>query len=182
MPVISLFTVLILEASEDGGRSRPRTAPVQGPPPAQGWSHTSTTSSTNPCAAVIAAVAEQIAVFATAHVPQIRPVRLAEAAATIHHISNGRFCLTVVVGRNKSELETSGVAVQRGHLLRRGRLHRVAGRGLKKVKDRAAEKGREFRVWTQAGILCGPDQADVQRNQITKPTGGGKAQTVSTTR
>ncbi|WP_433508432.1 LLM class flavin-dependent oxidoreductase [Pseudonocardia halophobica] len=60
---------------------------------------------------------------------------------------------------------------------------------VKKIKDRAAEKGREVRGWTQAGILCGPDQANVQRqydhwvrehgdyeavgNQITKLMGGG---------
>ncbi|BBG02578.1 MULTISPECIES: LLM class flavin-dependent oxidoreductase [Pseudonocardia] len=62
-----------------------------------------------PWAAGLSALTERIAVFATAHVPLIHPVRLAKEVATIDHISGGRFCLNVVAGWNKRELDMFGV-------------------------------------------------------------------------
>ncbi|MCE0763532.1 LLM class flavin-dependent oxidoreductase [Pseudonocardia kujensis] len=62
-----------------------------------------------PWAAAISALTERIAVFATAHVPLIHPVRLAKEVATLDHISGGRFCLNVVAGWNQRELDMFGV-------------------------------------------------------------------------
>lgn len=183
-----------------------------------------------PWAAAIGAVTERIAVFATAHVPLIHPVRLAKEAATIDHITGGRFCLNVVAGWNKPELDMFGVpqvaheeryeiAAEWTTLLRmlwerdeefdfdgkwftsRGAISSpkplqrrpalmsagsspagmnfAAGnadicfaasdsvdslaRTVQDIRALAAEKGRTVSVWTQVGIICGTDEADVQR-------------------
>lgn len=65
-------------------------------------------------AAGLAAVTEQIAVFATFHVPTVHPVRAAKEVATIDHISNGRFCLNMVAGWNETEIGMFG-APQKEH-------------------------------------------------------------------
>ncbi|WP_342642108.1 LLM class flavin-dependent oxidoreductase [Rhodoligotrophos ferricapiens] len=62
-------------------------------------------------AAGIAAITSSIQVFATVHVPTIHPVRLAKEAATIDHISNGRFGLNVVAGWHDKEVEMFGTKV-----------------------------------------------------------------------
>lgn len=62
-------------------------------------------------AAGIAAITRDIQVVATVHVPTIHPVRLAKEAATIDHISGGRFGLNVVAGWLDREVEMFGAPV-----------------------------------------------------------------------
>jgi dimethylsulfone monooxygenase len=59
-------------------------------------------------AAGLAAVTERIQVFATVHVPTVHPVRAAKEAATIDHISGGRFGLNIVAGNNDGEIGMFG--------------------------------------------------------------------------
>ncbi|MBT6313328.1 MAG: LLM class flavin-dependent oxidoreductase [Alphaproteobacteria bacterium] len=56
-------------------------------------------------AAGIAAVTERIAVCATIHAPLAHPVMAAKQAATIDHISGGRFVLNIVCGWFREEFE-----------------------------------------------------------------------------
>lgn len=56
-------------------------------------------------ASSLGAVTEQIGVFATVHVPLFHPVMAAKMAATVDHVSGGRFCLNVVCGWFKDEFE-----------------------------------------------------------------------------
>jgi alkanesulfonate monooxygenase SsuD/methylene tetrahydromethanopterin reductase-like flavin-dependent oxidoreductase (luciferase family) len=63
-------------------------------------------------AAGIAALTERIAVFATSHAPTLHPIVAAKQAATVDHISSGRFGLNVVGGWNKPELEMFGAALR----------------------------------------------------------------------
>ncbi|AKS31522.1 LLM class flavin-dependent oxidoreductase [Mycolicibacterium goodii] len=63
-------------------------------------------------AAGIAAVTEKIAVFATSHAPTLHPIVAAKQAATVDHISSGRFGLNVVGGWNKPELEMFGAPLR----------------------------------------------------------------------
>jgi FMNH2-dependent dimethyl sulfone monooxygenase len=60
-------------------------------------------------AAGLAAVTQRIGVFATTHVPTIHPIRMAKSAATIDHISGGRFSLNIVAGWNERELGMFGL-------------------------------------------------------------------------
>ena len=59
-------------------------------------------------AAGLGAVTEQIAVLSTVHVPLMHPVAVAKQAATIDHITNGRFVLNIVCGWFKDEFEMFG--------------------------------------------------------------------------
>ncbi|MCO1659734.1 LLM class flavin-dependent oxidoreductase [Pseudonocardia humida] len=63
-------------------------------------------------AAGIAAATRDIAVFATSHAPTMHPIVAAKQAATIDHISGGRFALNVVGGWNKPELEMFGAPLR----------------------------------------------------------------------
>ncbi|MCV7419275.1 LLM class flavin-dependent oxidoreductase [Mycobacterium yunnanensis] len=65
-------------------------------------------------AAGLAQVTERIMVFATSHVPVIHPIVAAKQAATVDHISNGRFGLNLVMGWFTPELEMFGSS-QREH-------------------------------------------------------------------
>ncbi len=56
-------------------------------------------------ASALGAVTGQIGVFATVHVPLFHPVMAAKMAATVDHVSGGRFCLNVVCGWFKDEFE-----------------------------------------------------------------------------
>ena len=62
----------------------------------------------------LAGVTQRIQLFATVHVPTIHPVRMAKAAATIDHISGGRFGLNIVAGWNAGEIAMFG-APQKEH-------------------------------------------------------------------
>jgi len=53
----------------------------------------------------ISAITENCTVFATVHAPLIHPVAAAKMAATIDHISNGRFAINLVAGWFKNEFE-----------------------------------------------------------------------------
>lgn len=59
-------------------------------------------------AAAQAAQTERAGLFSTSHVPTIHPVMAAKQAATIDHVSGGRFALNVVTGWNKPEIEMFG--------------------------------------------------------------------------
>lgn len=59
-------------------------------------------------AAGLAQATKNLTVFATSAVPSIHPVLAAKQAATIDHISNGRFGLNVVAGWNRDEVEMFG--------------------------------------------------------------------------
>lgn len=65
-------------------------------------------------AAGLAAATHSIQLFSTVHVPTIHPVRMAKAAATIDHISHGRYGLNIVAGWNEGEIAMFGSA-QREH-------------------------------------------------------------------
>jgi FMNH2-dependent dimethyl sulfone monooxygenase len=56
-------------------------------------------------AAGIGAVTKQIAVLSTIHAPLVHPVMAAKQAATIDHITDGRFVLNVVCGWFRNEFE-----------------------------------------------------------------------------
>ena len=62
-------------------------------------------------AAGLAAATRTPAVFATSHVPIVSPVLAAKQAATIDHISGGRFALNVVTGWHKTEMEMFGATM-----------------------------------------------------------------------
>lgn len=59
-------------------------------------------------AAGMAAVTERIAVLSTVHAPLTHPVTAAKQAATVDHISGGRFVLNVVCGWFRNEFEMFG--------------------------------------------------------------------------
>jgi FMNH2-dependent dimethyl sulfone monooxygenase len=59
-------------------------------------------------AASVGAITKQIGVFATTHVPLVHPVMAAKMAATIDHVTGGRFCLNVVCGWFKDEFDMFG--------------------------------------------------------------------------
>ncbi|MGZ0187684.1 MAG: LLM class flavin-dependent oxidoreductase [Alphaproteobacteria bacterium] len=59
-------------------------------------------------AAGMAAVTERIAILSTVHAPLVHPVMAAKQAATVDHISGGRFVLNVVCGWFKNEFEMFG--------------------------------------------------------------------------
>lgn len=60
-------------------------------------------------AAAVAAITERINVFATVHVPLAHPLLVAKQAATVDHVSGGRFGLNVVAGWNDDELRMFGI-------------------------------------------------------------------------
>lgn len=59
-------------------------------------------------AAGLGAQTERAGLFATSHVPTIHPILAAKQAATIDHISGGRFALNIVTGWNAPEIEMFG--------------------------------------------------------------------------
>ena len=59
-------------------------------------------------AAGIGASTRYSGVFATSHVPTIHPIMAAKQAATIDHITGGRFALNIVTGWHKPEIEMFG--------------------------------------------------------------------------
>jgi dimethylsulfone monooxygenase len=59
-------------------------------------------------AAALGALTKNPAIFATSHVPTVHPVMLAKQAMTIDHVTSGRFCLNVVNGWYKPEIEMFG--------------------------------------------------------------------------
>jgi dimethylsulfone monooxygenase len=65
-------------------------------------------------AAAIAAVTERLQPMATIHVPTAHPLRVAKEAATVDHISGGRFGLNIVAGWNEPEFAMFGIQ-QRQH-------------------------------------------------------------------
>lgn len=60
-------------------------------------------------ASALAAKTESIFLFATSHVPTVHPLLAAKQAATIDHISNGRFGLNTVCGWFTPEMEMFGI-------------------------------------------------------------------------
>src|SRR3954453_12202417 len=62
-------------------------------------------------AAALGAATQNIAVFATVHVPLVHPVYAAKALATVDHVSNGRAGLNIVCGWNPDEFGMFGVTL-----------------------------------------------------------------------
>jgi alkanesulfonate monooxygenase SsuD/methylene tetrahydromethanopterin reductase-like flavin-dependent oxidoreductase (luciferase family) len=60
-------------------------------------------------AAALSGLTEQIALFATVHVPMVHPVFAAKALATIDHASQGRAGLNIVCGWNPEEFDCFGL-------------------------------------------------------------------------
>jgi len=60
-------------------------------------------------AAAVAAVTNYSTIFSTVHAPVIHPVAAAKMAATIDHVSNGRFALNLVAGWFQDEFDMFGV-------------------------------------------------------------------------
>ncbi|MEM7540815.1 MAG: LLM class flavin-dependent oxidoreductase [Pseudomonadota bacterium] len=89
-------------------------------------------------AAGLAQATGQINILATSHVPTIHPVLAAKQAATIDHISNGRFALNIVAGWNASEIAMFGTP-QREHDER----YAVAEEWLTLIRQ----------LWTQEGFF-----------------------------
>ena len=63
-------------------------------------------------ASAISAVTTHCAVLATVHAPLVHPVVAAKQAATIDHVSGGRFVMNLVCGWNRPEFEMFGVPWQ----------------------------------------------------------------------
>ncbi len=63
-------------------------------------------------AAGISQATQHVAVLATSHAPTIHPIVAAKMAATVDHISNGRFAINVVAGWNKPELDMFGAPMR----------------------------------------------------------------------
>jgi alkanesulfonate monooxygenase SsuD/methylene tetrahydromethanopterin reductase-like flavin-dependent oxidoreductase (luciferase family) len=111
-------------------------------------------------AAGLAQATERIMVFATSHVPVIHPIVAAKQAATIDHISGGRFGLNLVMGWFTPELEMFG-SPQREHDER----YKVGDEWLQIVK----------RLWTEdepfsfAGDFYSVDDAQSWPKPIQRP-------------
>jgi alkanesulfonate monooxygenase SsuD/methylene tetrahydromethanopterin reductase-like flavin-dependent oxidoreductase (luciferase family) len=60
-------------------------------------------------AAAVAAITDYSTIFATVHAPVIHPVAAAKMAATIDHVSGGRFALNLVAGWFQDEFDMFGV-------------------------------------------------------------------------
>ncbi len=80
-------------------------------------------------AAALAARTEKIAIFATSHVSTIHPLVAAKQAATIDHISGGRFGVNVVCGWFSDEMEMFG-----GSQMEHDTRYRHAGEWIEIVK------------------------------------------------
>ena len=63
-------------------------------------------------ASAISAVTTHCAVLATVHAPLVHPVVAAKQAATIDHVSGGRFVMNLVCGWNRPEFEMFGAPWQ----------------------------------------------------------------------
>lgn len=63
-------------------------------------------------AAAVGQATSYSAVFATTHAPTVHPVFLAKQAATIDHVTGGRFNLNVVGGWNRREFEMFGIPLR----------------------------------------------------------------------
>lgn len=59
-------------------------------------------------AAALASVTKAVTIFSTVHVPLLHPVRAAKLAATIDHVSGGRFGYNIVAGWNEAEFRMFG--------------------------------------------------------------------------
>jgi FMNH2-dependent dimethyl sulfone monooxygenase len=59
-------------------------------------------------AAGVGAATSRAGIFATSHVPTIHPIMAAKQAATVDHITGGRFALNVVTGWHTPEIEMFG--------------------------------------------------------------------------
>jgi dimethylsulfone monooxygenase len=60
-------------------------------------------------AAGIGASTKYSTVFATSHISTVHPIMAAKQAATIDHITGGRFALNIVTGWNRPEIEMFGI-------------------------------------------------------------------------
>jgi alkanesulfonate monooxygenase SsuD/methylene tetrahydromethanopterin reductase-like flavin-dependent oxidoreductase (luciferase family) len=63
-------------------------------------------------ASAIGAVTNYCTVLATVHVPLVHPLMVAKMAATIDHVTNGRFAMNVVCGWFKNEFDMFGAQMR----------------------------------------------------------------------
>jgi alkanesulfonate monooxygenase SsuD/methylene tetrahydromethanopterin reductase-like flavin-dependent oxidoreductase (luciferase family) len=68
----------------------------------------STTFESFTWASALGALTSHVTVLATCHVPLVHPLMVAKMAATIDHVSNGRFALNIVCGWFKNEFDMFG--------------------------------------------------------------------------
>jgi FMNH2-dependent dimethyl sulfone monooxygenase len=98
-------------------------------------------------AAGIGASTRNAAVFATSHVLTIHPIMAAKQAATIDHITGGRFALNVVTGWHRPEMEMFGAP-----LMEHDERYRLAVEWLEIIKRLWTEEeefdyeGRHFKI------------------------------------
>ncbi len=123
-------------------------------------------------AAGIGAATKDAGVFTTSHVPTIHPILAAKQAATIDHITNGRFALNVVTGWHQPEIEMFGAP-----LLPHDERYAVAREWLHIIKRLWTEdepfdfEGRHYKV---RGAVCRPHP--VQRpHPVIMNAGGSEA-------
>lgn len=72
----------------------------------------STTFESFTWAAALGALTRYVTVLATCHVPLVHPLMVAKMAATIDHVTNGRFALNVVCGWFKNEFDMFGAQMR----------------------------------------------------------------------
>lgn len=60
-------------------------------------------------AAAVSQATQYSAIFATCHTPMMHPLLVAKQAATIDHISGGRFAMNIVGGWNRREFDMFGI-------------------------------------------------------------------------
>ena len=108
-------------------------------------------------AAGLAQATKSIMVAATSHVPTVHPIVAAKQAATIDHISNGRFALNLVMGWFTPEMEMFQ-GTQRAHDDRYRYGAEWLGRRQAPVDRGGAVRFRVGGLPHQAG--AGPSQAD----------------------
>lgn len=124
-------------------------------------------------AAGIGAATRNISVIATVHAPLVHPLVAAKQAATVDHITGGRFVLNLVCGWNKPEFDMFGVDF-RDHDNRYAYAEEWLGlvRRLWREADAFDHAGRFFsgrQMWSAPKPLQGGDV--VVMNAGSSPTG-----------
>jgi dimethylsulfone monooxygenase len=63
-------------------------------------------------ASALGALTDYVTILATCHVPLVHPLMVAKMAATIDHVTRGRFALNIVCGWFKNEFDMFGAAMR----------------------------------------------------------------------
>jgi FMNH2-dependent dimethyl sulfone monooxygenase len=100
------------------------------------------------------------AIFATSHVPTVHPIVAAKQAATIDHISGGRFALNIVCGSMQPEMEMFGTPIM-PHDIR----YQYAGEWIEIVKRLWTEDAE----WDQTGRYFKIEKGFSEPKPVQKP-------------